>query len=109
MEIRIRPSGAFIQTMSLSQTPSLIFARIACSVYPDIAGSSRLLSAAQLMQVTGYERFGDLTRSLDQQGIRYFIGKGGRPWTTVDLVNAAGGLNPDGQSSREQYYGVDIL
>ncbi len=50
-----------------------------------------VLSTADLRAITAYERVGDVRRCLDQQGIRYFWGKDG-VWTTIDLVNAAGGL-----------------
>lgn len=65
------------------------------------------MNAEQLMEATGYDQWGGVMRSLRQQGIRYFIGKGGRPWTTVDLVNAAGGLRPGGASDEEQPYNPD--
>lgn len=51
-----------------------------------------VLTCEQLLATTGFERVGDLRRSLDQQGIRYFLGRGGAVWTTVDLINAAGGM-----------------
>lgn len=50
-----------------------------------------VLSAADLRAITGYERDGDVRRCLERQGIRFFWGKDGT-WTTLDLVNAAGGL-----------------
>lgn len=51
-----------------------------------------LLTADQLLAATGFDRDGDLKRLFDQQGIKWFPGKGGRPWTTLTLINAAGGL-----------------
>ena len=54
-----------------------------------------LLSTEELLGTTGYDRVGDLRRSLDDQRIPYFLGKGGAPWTTIDLVNAAKGLTRD--------------
>lgn len=53
-----------------------------------------LLSCEDLLFATGFERVGEMRRALDQAGIRYFLGRAGRPWTTMDLVNAAGGLVP---------------
>lgn len=53
-----------------------------------------LLSCEDLLLATGFERIGDMRRALDQAGIRYFLGRAGRPWTTMDLLNAAGGLVP---------------
>lgn len=51
-----------------------------------------VLTCDDLRRATGYDRVGDLRRALDQAGIRYFLGRGGAVWTTIDLVNAAGGL-----------------
>lgn len=51
-----------------------------------------ILNCDQLMEATGYDRPGDLCRSLEAQGVRYLKGKGGKPWTTLDLINAAAGL-----------------
>lgn len=53
-----------------------------------------ILTTDDLLQATGFERAGDLTRLFDQQGIRWFPGKGGKPWTTMALINKAGGLFP---------------
>lgn len=52
-----------------------------------------VLTTDDLMRATGYDREGDLKRMFDQQGIRWFPGKGGRPWTTIALINQAGGLS----------------
>ena len=68
----------------------------------------QILTVHELVALTGCERWGDVTRSLSEQGIRFFLGKGGDLWTTIDLVNAAGGLSPDG-SERTQYYSSNIL
>lgn len=53
-----------------------------------------VLSTDDLKGLTGYDRVGDLRRSLESARIPYFLGKGGAPWTTIDLVNAAKGLLP---------------
>ena len=59
---------------------------------------SKIITTDMLKQVTGYERSGDVERCLRDQGIRLFFGKLG-PWTTLDLLNAAGGLRHMGQST----------
>lgn len=59
-----------------------------------------LLTTDDLLKVTGFDREGDLKRLFDQQGIKWFPGKGGRPWTTMALINQAGGLFPTGQPVR---------
>ena len=65
---------------------------------------SRILTHEQLTLLTGYGRAGDLRRVLGAQGIRCFYGKGGRIWTTIDLVNAAAGLLPSGSTSEPEAY-----
>lgn len=60
-----------------------------------------ILKTDELLEVTGYNRRADLERCLTQQGVRYFWGKDG-PWTTLDLINAAGGLKAGGDSESYQ-------
>lgn len=50
------------------------------------------LTTEELQSWSGYDRPADLRHWLEQQGIRYFRGKGGKPCTTMALVNAAAGL-----------------
>lgn len=49
-----------------------------------------ILEAEDLCAITGFKRQSDAARCLRDQGIVVFEGQGGRPWTTLDLVNAAG-------------------
>lgn len=49
-----------------------------------------------LRRITGYDRAADVERSLSGQGIKTFRGRHGRLWTTVELINQAGGLRPAG-------------
>jgi hypothetical protein len=58
--------------------------------------SCDILGLDELRAITGYSRSGDIARCLRTQGIRFFYGRGGEPWTTTELVNLAGGLNPNG-------------
>jgi len=51
-----------------------------------------ILRLPDLAEITGYTRAGDVERCLREQGIKVFRGKGGAPWTTLALVNAAGGI-----------------
>lgn len=62
-----------------------------------------IVSTEELLEVTGYTRAGDLCRCMDNQGIRYFLGRYARPWTTLDLINAAGGLAPGGPTKVDTY------
>lgn len=66
-----------------------------------------VLTTEQLLSVTGYDRPADLCRSLDKQGIRYHKGKGGKPWTTLGLIEAAAGLSPANQGSSEAMLSPD--
>lgn len=66
--------------------------------------TSDVLSFEDLQRITGYQRRSDVERTLNQQGIRLFRGKSG-PWTTIDLINLAGGV---GQGKQERY-DADIL
>lgn len=63
------------------------------------------LTTADLLELTGYTRVADVERCLTRQNVRFFWGKDG-PWTTLDLINAAGGVN---RSSNDESYGVTIL
>jgi Domain of unknown function (DUF4224) len=53
--------------------------------------AARVLEFEDLQRLTGYSRRSDVERALRSQGIRIFIGRRG-PWTTLDLINQAGGL-----------------
>ena len=50
-----------------------------------------ILETKDLLAITGYTKPGDAARCLRNQGIKVFDGKLG-PWTTLDLINYAGGL-----------------
>ncbi|MGS8280404.1 DUF4224 domain-containing protein [Pseudomonas aeruginosa] len=63
-----------------------------------------VLTFQDLQQVTGYQRRSDVERCLIDQGVRIFRGRSG-PWTTIDLINRAGGIKPDSDDK----YGTDIL
>lgn len=53
---------------------------------------ANILTTPQLQIITGYTRPADVERCLRRQGIKVFKGRCG-PWTTLTLVNAAGGIN----------------
>ncbi|WP_256670654.1 MULTISPECIES: hypothetical protein [unclassified Pseudomonas] len=63
-----------------------------------------VLNFQDLQRVTGYQRRSDVERSLTEQGVLIFRGRSG-PWTTIDLINRAGGIKPD----IDDRYGADIL
>lgn len=63
-----------------------------------------VLTFQDLQHVTGYQRRSDVERSLIDQGVRIFRGRCG-PWTTIDLINQAGGIKPDSDDK----YGADII
>lgn len=66
--------------------------------------SAAILVFEDLQRITGYQRRSDVERTLIDQGVRLFRGRTG-PWTTIDLINHAGGVTP---TSHERY-DVDIL
>ncbi|MCH4563386.1 DUF4224 domain-containing protein [Halomonas sp. EGI 63088] len=68
--------------------------------------SSNVLSCEDLRAITGYKRPADIERCLVDQGVKVFRGRTG-PWTTIDLVNQAGGLRPN--ADNDDSYDPDIL
>lgn len=66
-----------------------------------------ILTFEHLRAITKLERAGDVTRCLRNQGIAVFYGKGGEPWTTLDLINHAGGIAL-GKSANDEPYGPEI-
>ena len=63
-----------------------------------------VLTFQDLQHITGYQRRSDVERSLIAQGVRLFRGRTG-PWTTLDLINHAGGVT----SASVERYDSDIL
>lgn len=66
-----------------------------------------LVQFDDLRQVLGYERMADVERCLRDQGIRYFRGRNGVLWTTVGLIEAAGGISP--ANTAETGYSADLV
>lgn len=64
---------------------------------------SKVLTFQDLQRLTGYTRRSGVEQALRKQGIRWFWGRQG-PWTTIDLVNQAGGASP-----ATEKYGSEIL
>ncbi|WP_246745669.1 DUF4224 domain-containing protein [Pseudomonas sp. PNP] len=62
-----------------------------------------VLTFQDLQRLTGYTRRSGVEGALRKQGIRWFWGRSG-PWTTIDLVNQAGG-----RSSATEKYDSEIL
>lgn len=50
-----------------------------------------IVETPDLLSITGYQKPGDAARCLRNQGIKVFSGRKG-PWTTLALINAAGGV-----------------
>jgi hypothetical protein len=65
-----------------------------------------VLTFPDLQLLTGYRRRADVERTLTSQGIRFFCGRIG-PWTTIDLVNHAGGIS--GTDHQSGLYSPEIL
>lgn len=57
-----------------------------------------LVPFESLRVLTGYERRSDIERSLQSQGIRFFYGRHGL-WTTLSLINHAGGIGSGGSDN----------
>lgn len=66
-----------------------------------------VLTCDDLRAITGYQKAADIERCLTAQGIKVFRGRMGRPWTTIELINQAGGLRPNADS--DDHYSPDIL
>lgn len=66
--------------------------------------AARVLEFEELQRITGYTRRAEVERTLRSQGIKIFAGRNG-PWTTVDLINQAGGIRTAGNDN----YGPDIV
>ena len=67
-----------------------------------------VLAFADLCAAYDYSRAADVRRCLTRDGIRYFEGRDG-PWTTLDLVNAAGGLRTGTAASEADPYDPEEL
>lgn len=65
--------------------------------------NQNVLKFDDLRELTGYDRPSDVERALQNSGIRYFPSRHGC-WTTLALVNAAGGIVND-----QQQDGGDLL
>lgn len=48
---------------------------------------SHVIGQAELLEIFGYSRPGDLQKALNDQGIKYHLGKGGRIVTTLEAIN----------------------
>lgn len=57
-----------------------------------------VLTTIDLKQITQLEKTGDIARCLRQQGVKFFHGKKGVIWTTMELINRAGGITTPDQS-----------
>ncbi|AMA40351.1 TPA: DUF4224 domain-containing protein [Pseudomonas aeruginosa] len=62
-----------------------------------------ILTFEDLQQLTGYTKRSGVERALRKQGIRWFWGRHG-PWTTIEMVNQAGG-----QAADDEQYDSRIL
>ena len=56
--------------------------------------NTNILTQDDLEEITDYRQTADIARCLREQGVRVFTGKGGKVWTTIQLINAAGGVTP---------------
>ena len=66
---------------------------------------SGVLAFPELQTVTGYQRSADVERCLKERGIAYFRARVG-VWTTLDLINAAGGISAQ---TKPEAYSPEII
>lgn len=78
---------------------------------PNLPPHPAVLNCEELLRLTGFQRVADMQRCLDEQGVRYFKGRGGELWTTVDLLNAAGGLSNGAKlpAANEPYHAQSLF
>lgn len=67
-----------------------------------------ILLTDDLKRITKLTKPGDIERVLTQQGIKVFRGRQGVIWTTMDLINHAGGMRPIHDPCEEKY-SLDII
>lgn len=73
-----------------------------------VSALESILTTADLLAITGYDRPGDAARKLRAQGVHIFEGKD-RIFTTVDLLNAAGGVLPAVTAEPVHYRAEDVI
>jgi hypothetical protein len=54
--------------------------------------TAEILDTEDLLRITKLTKPGDAERVLTAQGIKVFRGRRGCIWTTLDLINQAGGI-----------------
>lgn len=64
-----------------------------------------VLTTDDLRRILKYRTGAAIARCLERQGVKVFWGKDG-PWTTLALINQAGGLTP---ASNEAYRPEDLV
>lgn len=57
-----------------------------------------IIETEDLKHITKLTKAGDIERVLTKQGIKIFRGRHGVIWTTLDLINKAGGINISNRS-----------
>lgn len=62
-----------------------------------MTGADHILNTQDLQARLGCETAGEVKRLLRKDGIAYF-GLRDKPWTTIDLINAAGMKKTDAQN-----------
>lgn len=68
-----------------------------------------LVELEDLQAITGYDRSADIERCLKSQGIRVFYGRNGQLFTTLGLIEAAGGLTPANGPAQPAPYSPDLV
>lgn len=66
-----------------------------------------IVNTVDLKAILGYTRAADIERCLRDQGITVFWSRLG-PWTTIELINQAGGLKP-ANNDDEHFKPEDVI
>lgn len=69
--------------------------------------TAEILETEDLLRITGLTKPGDAERVLTEQGIKVFRGRRGCIWTTMALINHAGGIKT--AENNEKYLAEDVI
>jgi hypothetical protein len=73
-----------------------------------VMATAQILETEDLLRITQLTKPADVERVLTQQGIKVFRGRKGCIWTTLDLINKAGGIRSPGETA-DAYDPEDLI
>lgn len=71
--------------------------------------TAEILETEDLLRITKLTKVGDVERVLQQQGIKIFRGRRGAIWTTLALINKAGGIETIAPAADAPYNPEDLI